>query len=646
MAQKSNNLNDIPICTDVLQIVFGYLKWQTYYEICNFYNFPSNYDAYFAEMNPKAYPKIDKICNVKVEHLNLVKYLLNFFSTYQQTSKNYVKRYTNSRLAKAFDKAFDNACKNKHRLLIDQLLNFYDNHEPTIATLCVLCKAGRVDMLQSFIKKNIICEKDNDQCILSEYLKSNAMDPLILMKYSLAYGHCEMVEYLHKEHLIDFTKNILDDACLSGNIELCEYIHKMFPSTIIHRPYRLFELCKKGDINMIKFLHENSLSDYSCYLMYYALSCKNIEVIRFCKSLNLSIYSNHYDHKIRNSDMLKDAFRKGNINLINCLLEMYPKEISDKIKYDYKYAAAGGHLDLIQWALNKGYRWDYDISALAAEHGHLHILEWAREKGYPWNYNICASAALNGNLRIIKWARCSNDINGIKNNDNNGTKNNDNNGTKNNDNNGTKNNDNDGSKHDGRWEKMICANAALNGHLDVLIWILKNGCPWDEETCEYAVRGGRLDILKWILEYGIKPDDNMNKNVCAIAADEGNLDILKWARENNYPWDEKVCENAACNGHFEVLKWACDNGCHWNEKVCKYAITGIKINDNTGAIEYYNKFWHTHFKNYFDVFKWAVENGCPWDIKTCITLAKTYKRVSILNWIENNFTHNSNNTPL
>src|SRR5579872_6555451 len=112
MAQKLNNLDDVPICTDVLQIVFGYLKWQTYYEICNFYNFPSNYDAYFKEMNPKAYPKIDTICNMKFEHSNLVKYLLNFFSTYQQTI--YIKKYTSKRLERTLDKAFDNACASGH----------------------------------------------------------------------------------------------------------------------------------------------------------------------------------------------------------------------------------------------------------------------------------------------------------------------------------------------------------------------------------------------------------------------------------------------------------------------------------------------------------------------------------------------------
>src|SRR5436305_1967624 len=119
---KTNNLNNLKLYNDILQIIFGFLKWQKYYDICNFYNLSCNYDSYFREINPKVYPKIETVCNMKIEHLNIIKYLLNYFSTYQQTI--YIKRYSNKHLWLTLSKAFNNACKNKYKSIIMQLLSF------------------------------------------------------------------------------------------------------------------------------------------------------------------------------------------------------------------------------------------------------------------------------------------------------------------------------------------------------------------------------------------------------------------------------------------------------------------------------------------------------------------------------------------
>ena len=51
---------------------------------------------------------------------------------------------------------------------------------------------------------------------------------------------------------------------------------------------------------------------------------------------------------------------------------------------------------------------------------------------------------------------------------------------------------------------------------------------------------------------------------CANAALNGHLEMLKWARENGCDWNSDTCANAAINGHLEVLKWARENGCQWD----------------------------------------------------------------------------------
>jgi hypothetical protein len=44
---------------------------------------------------------------------------------------------------------------------------------------------------------------------------------------------------------------------------------------------------------------------------------------------------------------------------------------------------------------------------------------------------------------------------------------------------------------------MTCTFAALNGHLEMLLWARENGCPWNDNTCWGAAEGGHLEVLQW-----------------------------------------------------------------------------------------------------------------------------------------------------
>lgn len=55
-----------------------------------------------------------------------------------------------------------------------------------------------------------------------------------------------------------------------------------------------------------------------------------------------------------------------------------------------------------------------------------------------------------------------------------------------------------------------------------------------------------------------------NEWTCSDAARGGHLGVLQWARKNGCPWNEWTCSNAAKGGHLEVLRWARQNGCPWN----------------------------------------------------------------------------------
>ena len=205
----------------------------------------------------------------------------------------------------------------------------------------------------------------------------------------------------------------------------------------------------------------------------------------------------------------------------------------------------------------------------------------------------------------------------------------------------------------------VCTQAAMGGHLEIVKWARKNGCPWDKDyTCAWVARHGLLKVLKWARENGCSWDEK----TCSWAAEHGQLEVPQWrartaargtrrrartwqgaatsrrswAHENDCPGtrgrervgrplrdaggrartaaqDEKTCPLAAKGGHLEVLTWARENDCPWDANTC------------SGAAHC----------GHFEVLKWAHENGCPWDRETCMYAAGG-GRLEILKWVRAN----------
>lgn len=57
-------------------------------------------------------------------------------------------------------------------------------------------------------------------------------------------------------------------------------------------------------------------------------------------------------------------------------------------EYTCKFAAEGGHLDVLRWCRSKGCPWDEDVCAFAAQEGHMEVLHWAVANGCPWDKRV------------------------------------------------------------------------------------------------------------------------------------------------------------------------------------------------------------------------------------------------------------------
>jgi hypothetical protein len=81
------------------------------------------------------------------------------------------------------------------------------------------------------------------------------------------------------------------------------------------------------------------------------------------------------------------------------------------------------------------------------------------------------------------------------------------------------------------WDVRVCQQAAARGRLKVLIWAREHGCPWDEDAPDEpesdSSQGDDSD-----------EDPTWTIHCCALAASGGHLKVLKWLRKHGCPWDE------------------------------------------------------------------------------------------------------------
>ena len=153
------------------------------------------------------------------------------------------------------------------------------------------------------------------------------------------------------------------------------------------------------------------------------------------------------------------------------------------------------------------------------------------------------------------------------------------------------------------------AQAALNGHLELLKWVraTEPPCPWGCDACDMAARGGQLEVLQWLhaqecprrmvtTTVDIVADDNIiimslyrsqNTRISGIWETPVFHDLLRSLPlrflyihhlpvSNRCPWNWTTCSAAAAGGHLGVLEWARSQEppCPWNGRTCSEAAMG------------------------------------------------------------------------
>lgn len=267
--------------------------------------------------------------------------------------------------------------------------------------------------------------------------------------------------------------------------------------------------------------------------------------------------------------------RTGRKDLMEVAWDLLPECHENVQKVTPAYACRHGHLELLQWALEKGGAIVKGRGDLldAFIHGHTHILRWAIDQGLPLDITIQAILVNGGTFETVQRfleleLECpvrSWDIESVVMNGGAGALE------------FLEFLDRHGRIEDSHKILTITNFAAHEGGLSMVQWLLQRGFPWDKSTYWYAVRGGDLEVLQWVHENGCQRDET----ALCCAAIQGLYDIFEWLLERGFRWDPAFSQSLAYSRNIEAMQWLHDRGFELDKEI----ILEIARFDRRGDIE-------------------------------------------------------------
>ena len=299
-------------------------------------------------------------------------------------------------------------------------------------------------------------------------------------------------------------------------------------------------------------------------------------------------------------------------------------------------AAQSGKLDVVQWVLRLGgeplFRRHGQLVLLgAAEAGSLALLEWAftngARDGKPMTRSVCEDA--NGNLSVLRWARArgfewtnghaadygpmivasflkrGGDLDGL------------------------------------RWlldngcpfdPKATCMQVAASlGNLDMMRLLRERGCPWIGEVhperpwmldspIESAAQSGHLHVILWAIKNGC-PRGYKDAEI-RHAVFGGHLNIIKWLHAHGTPLTASTMRAAASFGRPAILEWLHAHHCPWDDPDdVRYGNTSSQA--ALAAVE----------SGSLRTVQFVAAHAPDWDLLACLSMALKSNYDHIVEWL-------------
>jgi Ankyrin repeats (3 copies) len=191
-------------------------------------------------------------------------------------------------------------------------------------------------------------------------------------------------------------------------------------------------------------------------------------------------------------------------------------------------AAQNNKLAEVKFLRSQGCPWSSQHLDAAASSGHFELVRWCYEHGCPWSASMPWYAAESGNVELMAWVL---QLPGTDLRDSGHTA-------------------MSAAASQGHmdmcqylyslqwpWNKSSTRQAALGGHIDVLRWLIDNGCAWDlHELAAAAIQGGSIEVLVELQQQDLLNSVPLLTELLDMAVLHNKLAVAKWLREQGAEW--------------------------------------------------------------------------------------------------------------
>ena len=372
--------------------------------------------------------------------------------------------------------------------------------------------------------------------------------------------------------------------------------------------YIMDYVAKYGNLEILKWLHQNTKQKCTVLAMEFAASCGHLEVIKWLDQSGGMCTFRAIDRAAEN----------GHLEIVKWLHENR-KEGCTTMAMDW--AASNGHLEIVKW-LHRYRKEGCTTLAmdLAAKNGHLEVIKFFDEKHilgkscYRCTNDAFHYAVINGHFEIVKYlhenhfAVSKEHKRGILQN---------------------------------RIDRII-----KSGYFDILKFIYENRKHefiFDNNTINSIIEFGNIEILTLIYHYIIDKklicENYCNNQALIICCKSGNLEILKWLHSKFY--NNIIYHNLLFCGplidHTIGLNYPIPSDENNRLEMIKWIHENIKINNvcTTNAIDYAAQ------KGYLNIIKWLYENRTEGYTSFAFEFAASYNHLEVVKWFFQKYTNNN-----
>ena len=407
-------------------------------------------------------------------------------------------------------------------------------------------------------------------------------------------GHLNILEYAFSTGLLRITDNqsfdLMDKASQYGHLEILKWFYprinrngagrkiEIFFSSVLgnqmHILEWIFELLewdetqqqaakdrennfgkesmlvakasRHGNLSMVKFLIDKGFEYMHTVVTQAASASGNLEVLMYLRSLDCpwseTIYLAAAEHghleilkwaeshgcPWDNSDLFPAAAKSSNRDVYQWL---HDRQCPFKEEFSLNIAVKSGNFEFIKFARANGFTVLSDdllnLIDCAADRGDLETIYWALDQmKLLYNetsmriQNIIVAAATHCHMHILEWIGRFGGIQDII-----------------------------------HWAIYP---AVIQGHVDVLKWVVRNGYQWDAKK-DYqhyltAIKNSNLQVLVWMNSCApIFTTDTCFPSI--YASQEGEFEIVKWLHENGCPCNQNSYRAAEENNHWRIEQW-------------------------------------------------------------------------------------------